>query len=130
MLELGRQDARCAMAGSVYSLVGNLGSGKTHWTKGFLQGLESRSEVTSPTFSLVHEYTDGRIPVYHFDFYRIVSEDELIGLGWDEYLDSGGIIVVEWGNKYPALLPRGTIELSIQITPDGKREIRKSMKTD
>ena len=91
MQELGRQAAAQVSSGSVIALVGGLGAGKTHWAKGLVAGLGSAAEVTSPTFGLVHEYPGGRVPVFHLDFYRLETPEELLGLGWDEYLDAGGV---------------------------------------
>src|SRR5690554_5903043 len=101
MEELGRLAASQGKDGMVIALVGGLGAGKTHWTKGFVKGIGSDAEVTSPTFGLVHEYSGGRLPVYHLDLYRLDSPEELIALGWDEYLEHEGVIIVEWGDKYP-----------------------------
>jgi len=124
MQELGGAAAAAARPGMVIALVGGLGAGKTHWTKGFVAGLGSAMEVTSPTFGLVHEYDDGRLPVFHFDFYRIASADELIALGWDEYMERGGVIVAEWGDRFPELLPTETCWLQFGILPDGGRRVR------
>jgi tRNA threonylcarbamoyladenosine biosynthesis protein TsaE len=123
MMELGRLAAEEARAGMVIALVGGLGAGKTHWAKGFVAGLGSAAEVTSPTFGLVHEYADGRLSVFHFDFYRIETAEELVALGWDEYLESGGVVVAEWGERFPALLPVETRVLRFHILPDGVRRV-------
>lgn len=123
MEAMGREAAAHATVGSVIALVGELGAGKTHWTKGFAAGMDSQAEVTSPTFGLVHEYLDGRIPIYHFDFYRLTSADELIALGWDEYLESSGVIIAEWGNRFLEILPKNTILLEFKLEPDGSRTL-------
>lgn len=123
MKALGAQAAESARAGSVIALVGGLGAGKTHWTKGFVAGLGSSAEVTSPTFGLVHEYPGGRLPVFHFDFYRLDAPEELIALGWDEYLEEGGVIVAEWADKFPGLLPEDAVWLEFSIRADGAREV-------
>ena len=123
MQELGRNSASELREGIVIALVGGLGAGKTHWTKGLVSGLGSSAEVTSPTFGLVHEYAGGRLPVFHFDFYRIETPDELLALGWDEYLDAGGVVVAEWADKFPELLPEGTCWLRFEIAPDGSRTV-------
>lgn len=111
-------------AGSVIALCGNLGAGKTHLTKGLVRGIGSAADVTSPTFTLVHEYTDGRLPVYHFDFYRMESDSEVLSLGWDEYLDEPGLIVVEWADRYPQLMPAHTRWLYLESVGPESRTIR------
>lgn len=123
MENLGRAASALAGPGSVIALVGGLGAGKTHWTKGFVAGMGSIAEVTSPTFGLVHEYSSGRLPVFHFDFYRLESAAELIALGWDEYLDQGGVIIAEWGDKFPELLPAESIWLVFTTEPNGSRTV-------
>lgn len=121
MLDIGRRAAVDLRPGSVIALVGGLGAGKTHWTKGLVAGLGSTAEVTSPTFGLVHEYPGGSMPVFHFDFYRLDTAEELIALGWDEYLDAGGVVIAEWGDKFPELLPADARWLVFSIDEDGGR---------
>ncbi len=123
MIAAGRAFSDSLEAGDVVALVGDLGAGKTHFSKGVVSGLGAKGEVTSPTFSLVHEYPGGRLPVFHFDFYRIDSPDELIRIGWDEYLDEDGIILVEWADKFPELLPEGMIPLHFSIGADGAHTV-------
>lgn len=108
MMDLGAEFAAQAKPGDVFALVGNLGSGKTHWTKGFLKQLQPETAVTSPTFSIVNSYTNGASPVHHFDFYRLKSANELIDLGWDEYLESDTIVICEWADLFPELFPEHT----------------------
>lgn len=124
MLQLGRNAAADVRPGAVIALVGGLGAGKTHWTKGLVAGLGSAAEVTSPTFGLVHEYPGGGMPVFHFDFHRLESPEELLALGWDEYLDAGGVVIAEWGDKFPDLLPADTRWLMFSSGEDGSRSIR------
>jgi tRNA threonylcarbamoyladenosine biosynthesis protein TsaE len=124
MLDLGRAAAGLVHPGSVIALCGGLGTGKTHWTKGLVAGLGSTAEVTSPTFALVHEYPGGRLPVFHLDFYRIESPEELIAIGWDEYLEAKGVIVAEWADKFSELLPPDTLWRIFSIDADGGRTIR------
>lgn len=121
MVELGRKFASELADGHVIALRGDLGAGKTHFTKGLAEGLDCRGEVTSPTFTLAHEYTGGRLPLYHFDFYRMESENEVLRIGWDEYLDSEGVVVVEWPDKFPVLMPDNTIWLSLEIDGNKRR---------
>lgn len=123
MAQLGHAAAALAKPGTCIALVGDLGAGKTHWTKGFVAGIGSSAHVTSPTFGLVHEYHGGRLPVFHFDFYRLNSADELVALGWDDYLDQDGILIAEWGDKFPALLPAGCHWLHFTLEEDGSRSI-------
>ncbi len=124
MQQLGRLAAAELRPGMVIALVGGLGAGKTHWTKGLVAGLGSESEVTSPTFGLVHEYSGGRMTVFHFDFYRLEAPEELVALGWDEYLDAGCVVIAEWGDKFPELLPADTRWLVFSIGEDGSRSVR------
>lgn len=121
MMELGAAAARVAEAGAVIGLVGDLGAGKTHWVKGFVAEMGCGAEVTSPTFGLVHEYRGGRLPVSHFDFYRLGSAEELVALGWDEYLEDGGVVVAEWADKFPSLMPPETRWYYFKIDADGVR---------
>lgn len=105
---LGKELVQGAQAGAVWALVGDLGAGKTHFVKGLAEGLGAAATVTSPTFTLVHEYASGRLPLYHLDFYRLESADEALNLGLDEYLDGDGLTVIEWADKFPMLLPAHT----------------------
>lgn len=123
MLDSGRRAAAAATPGAVIALVGGLGAGKTHWTKGFVAALGCPAEVTSPTFALVHEYRGGAFPVFHFDFYRLDQAAELLALGWDEYLDENGVTIIEWADKFPELLPPHTRWLGFAVEPDGSRTI-------
>lgn len=124
MESLGRAAAALIDPGSVIALVGGLGVGKTQWTKGFVAGTGSGDEVTSPTFSLVHEYAGGRVPVFHLDFYRLESAAELIALGWDELLEQDSVVIAEWGDKFPELLPPDTVWLHFTVETDGSRTVR------
>lgn len=121
MIGLGAAAASIVKSGSVIGLVGDLGAGKTHWVKGFVAEMGCEVEVTSPTFGLVHEYPGGRLPVSHFDFHRLESAEELIALGWDEYLEGGGVVVAEWADKFPSLMPPETQWYYFTIGEDGVR---------
>lgn len=123
MTELGRRAAAEVGAGVVVALVGGLGAGKTHWTKGLVAGLGCTLDVTSPTFSLLHEYRGGRLTVFHFDFYRLENAGEVLALGWDETLDAGGVTIVEWADKFPGLLPEDAVWLRFTVEPDQSRTV-------
>lgn len=114
--------ARLASGDSV-ALCGGLGAGKTHFAKGIAAGLGSSSTITSPTFALVNEIEDGRLPLFHFDFYRVESIEELLRIGWDDYLDEPGVVLVEWADRFPELLPDQTIWLDLTVGEDGSRTI-------
>lgn len=119
----GMQLAPTLAAGDVIALCGNLGAGKTQITRGIVAGMESKADVTSPTFTLVHEYLDGRLPVFHFDFYRMENPAEVIGIGWDEFLTEPGVIIVEWADMFPDLMPPNTRWFHIEALPDGSRRV-------
>ena len=120
-LALGREIGREAKAGEVIALVGDLGAGKTTLTQGIVEGLGYREEVTSPTFTLVQEYSGGRLEVFHFDFYRVEDEHELLDLGWDDYLERDGLVFVEWPNLHPELLPNITRWLELSHDLNGRK---------
>lgn len=123
MEALGAELAAGLEAGAVLALVGGLGAGKTRFVKGLAKGLGFSGEVTSPTFALVHEYRGGRLPLFHFDLYRLKDEQELLGIGWDEFFDEPGIVVAEWADLFPDLLPEGTQWLRFEVLPEGGRRI-------
>ena len=123
MIALGAKLSSGFGGGEVVALVGELGAGKTHLSKGLAEGLNCEDAVTSPTFSLVNEYLSGRLPLYHFDFYRIDSVEELEQIGWEEYLEEEGVIVVEWADKFPDCLPPETRWCHLQVGEGGVREI-------
>ena len=121
-LSLGQRLGSRAEAGSVIALCGGLGAGKTHLTKGIVAGVGADPEgVSSPTFSLVQEYRGGRLPVFHFDFYRMETADEVLAIGWDEYLEAGGVCVVEWADLFPPLLPADTQWWRLELSAEGGR---------
>ncbi len=92
----------------VVGLVGGLGAGKTHFVKGLVAGCGSDAAVTSPTFTLLHEYRGGRLSVFHFDFYRLEDRAEAEQIGFEDCLEEGGVAVIEWADRFPALLPART----------------------
>jgi tRNA threonylcarbamoyladenosine biosynthesis protein TsaE len=119
----GRWRGEEMQAGDVIALVGGLGAGKTQVAKGLAAGLGFSGEVTSPTFPLVHEYFGGRLPMFHFDFYRIDHAGEVLRLGWEEYLESEGVCIVEWADKFPELLPPRTEWWRLSEGPGGGRVV-------
>jgi tRNA threonylcarbamoyladenosine biosynthesis protein TsaE len=101
----GADAARRTQAGDVFALVGDLGAGKTQFVKGFVGATGSDAVVTSPTFTLVHEYGGGRLPVYHFDFYRLDTPEAVLAIGFDDYVYGDGVCLIEWADRFPELLP-------------------------
>ncbi|HEX9654120.1 MAG TPA: tRNA (adenosine(37)-N6)-threonylcarbamoyltransferase complex ATPase subunit type 1 TsaE [bacterium] len=99
--------------GAVVALFGELGSGKTTFIHGLCEALRVSGDVTSPTFTLLHEYA-GRLPVYHFDFYRIEHADDIWQLGWEDYFYGDGICLIEWADRILDFLPKNRIEISMR----------------
>jgi tRNA threonylcarbamoyladenosine biosynthesis protein TsaE len=122
-MHFGAQLAGALRPGTVIALIGDLGSGKTCLTQGICVGLEVNDYVTSPTFTLINEY-QGRLPVYHFDFYRIDVSAEVTDLGIDEYFYGHGVCIIEWAEKIQAYLPDERIEIRIQRRDATEREIQ------
>ena len=96
---VGAALAKVLLPGSVIAYRGDLGAGKTAFTRGLARGLGIRESVTSPTYTIVNEYLSGRMPLFHFDMYRLGSEDELFDIGWEDYLERGGVCAVEWSEN-------------------------------
>jgi len=115
--------ARTLTAGSVVKLIGDLGSGKTEFVKGMAKGLNCESLVTSPTFTLVHEYHGGRLPLFHMDLYRLDHEAELDNIGFEDYVRAGGVCVVEWADKFADRMPRNSAEIVLTILENNTRRI-------
>lgn len=120
---IAKEIARGLAPGSVLILTGDLGAGKTEFVKGLAKGLGIDDPVTSPTFTLVHEYRGAQVTLYHLDLYRLNSEKELDEIGFDDCLSAGGICAVEWGNKYPARLPKGCLEIRLTIGENNERMV-------
>lgn len=98
--------------GTVLAYTGTLGMGKTAFTRGLARGLGCHGRVTSPTFTVVNEY-EGKIPLFHFDMYRLSSSDELFDIGWEDYLARGGVCAVEWSERVTDALPEDTVFVNI-----------------
>jgi tRNA threonylcarbamoyladenosine biosynthesis protein TsaE len=122
-IELGRTIARELPRKAVVLLIGNLGAGKTTLAKGIISGLVAAEpeEVTSPTFTLIHEYGGGR--VYHVDLYRLDTARQVATLGLDEILDREAIVLVEWGERFPDLFPAARIEIHLQTLSETMRQV-------
>jgi tRNA threonylcarbamoyladenosine biosynthesis protein TsaE len=120
---VGRRLAEDADAGSVLALQGELGSGKTLFTKGFVAGMGSNAAVSSPTFTIVHEYRDGRLPVYHFDFFRVENSQALAQLGLDDYFFGDGVSVIEWADRFPDFIPEDACWIRFEVKSENQRAI-------
>ncbi len=121
-IELGRRIAATLPKRAVVLLIGNLGAGKTTLAKGIISGLGAAGpeDVTSPTFTLIHEYGEGRI--YHIDLYRLDRAEEAATLGLDEIFDREAVVLIEWGERFPQLLPENRIEIRLEpMSEDGRR---------
>lgn len=140
--EFGEKLGKLLKKGDIVCLNGDLGAGKTTLTKSIGLGLGVEEYITSPTFSLINEYR-GRLPVYHFDVYRLENVDELDDLGFDEYFFGGGVCIIEWAEKIEKMLPRETIVVDIESgedldkrrvfiggTGDRYKEVLREMKID
>ena len=115
---LGARLAAVLSPGAVVAYRGGLGMGKTAFTRGLARGLGYAGRVTSPTFTIVNEYEGGRLPLFHFDMYRLADAEELFDIGWEDYLDRGGVCAVEWSEQVAEALPEG----SILVTLSRRRE--------
>ena len=115
----GETLARELHGGDVLAFTGSLGMGKTAFTRGLARGLGCRGRVTSPTFTIVNEY-EGKIPLFHFDMYRLGSSEELFDIGWDDYLARGGVCAVEWSERVSDALPEDTIFVDIARSGEGE----------
>jgi len=116
--------ARGLVGGEIFALYGVLGAGKTQLAKGMARGLGFEGPVTSPTFTIVHEYLGGRLPMYHLDLYRISGEREAIDIGLEEYLPSDGVTLIEWPERIASLLPPQTQHWELEVVSLTERVIR------
>ena len=119
---LGKIIARCLEKGTVICLDGELGAGKTTLTKFIAKESGVKENIVSPTFTIIKEY-EGKLPLYHMDVYRIDSEDDMYDLGYDEYIYSEGVTVIEWADLIKGILPEERIEIRMKRIDDEKREI-------
>jgi tRNA threonylcarbamoyladenosine biosynthesis protein TsaE len=115
---LAQRLAQRLQGGEVIAFSGDLGAGKTAFTRGLARGLGITERVTSPTFTIVNEYEGGRLPLFHFDLYRLGSSDDLYDIGWEDYLARGGVCAVEWSERVADALPPDTLRVTIARHPE------------
>ncbi len=120
--QLGQLIGRQARPGEVWSLSGPLGAGKTLLVQGMAKGLGFEGPVTSPTFNLQHIY-EGRLNLYHFDWYRLMDRKEVEELGWEEWMSRGGVVAVEWGDKFSKLFPPTALKLVVEFFSEESRRV-------
>ncbi|MCM8789885.1 MAG: tRNA (adenosine(37)-N6)-threonylcarbamoyltransferase complex ATPase subunit type 1 TsaE [Candidatus Omnitrophica bacterium] len=124
-LNFGRKLAKKLKAGDIICLFGELGSGKTVLTKGIASGLGVRKgRIISPSFVLIREYSGGRLPVFHFDLYRINSLEDILGLGYEEYFYGNGVTIVEWADRLKSLLPEKFLKIELIFKGQTKRLLK------
>ena len=123
--KLGIQLGKLCKSGDVICLVGDLGTGKTHLTKGIALGLGIDENITSPTFNIVNEYDTGRLKFYHFDVYRVNDPDEIAAIGFDEYIFGDGVSVIEWSNYIEELIPDENLTIYLEKIPQLGSSFRK-----
>ena len=123
--EVGRKIGMNAKPGQIYTLTGDLGVGKTVFTQGVAAGLGITEPVNSPTFTIIQEYEDGRLPFYHFDVYRIGDLEEMEEIGYDDYFFGQGICLIEWAELIEEILPEKRIEVTIEKDLEKGFEYRK-----
>ena len=121
--KLGACLARNLKAGDVILLEGNLGAGKSELTRGIAKGLGVKESVTSPSFTILNVYESGLLPLYHFDWYRLESAEELYELGMDEYLGGDGVAVVEWPERCPEAVPERCLRIRLETAGEDARDI-------
>ena len=121
-VRVGYALAQKLTAGAIIAFEGDLGAGKTAFTRGLAKGLGCREPVTSPTYTIVNEYLSGKLPLFHFDMYRLTCADDLFDIGWEDYLERGGICAVEWSENVADAL-EDPIIVSIRKTGENSRTI-------
>lgn len=122
---LAKELAQHAKPGEAYCLHGDLGAGKTVFAKGFAAGLGIEEPITSPTFNIVKEYEDGRLPFYHFDVYRIADPEEMYAIGYDSYVDGDGVCLIEWPEMLEDLVPEHAVHIEIARAADENDSFRR-----
>jgi len=122
-IAFGRQLAGSLRVGDVLALTGDLGAGKTCLVKGLAAGLNITHAVTSPTFTLIHEYRGGRLPLAHIDLYRLATASEAVNIGIEEYLSGAGVTVIEWAERIESLLPAQTKRIRLTALDETTRQI-------
>ncbi|MBQ0042208.1 MAG: tRNA (adenosine(37)-N6)-threonylcarbamoyltransferase complex ATPase subunit type 1 TsaE [Lachnospiraceae bacterium] len=123
--ELGKRIGERAKPGEIYTLTGDLGVGKTVFTKGVASGLGIEEDVSSPTFTIVQVYDDGRLPFYHFDVYRIGDVDEMDEIGYEDYFFGEGVTMVEWAELVEEIIPKDAVHITIEKDLTRGTEYRK-----
>ena len=118
--KIGEALAKSLQPGTILAYRGDLGAGKTAFTRGLARGLGCKETVTSPTYTIVNEYLGGRLPLFHFDMYRLTSSDDLWDIGWEDYLERGGVCAVEWSENVADAMPEGTVYVTIERAPEGE----------
>ncbi len=113
-MNIGRKMGLSLKPGDVIAMTGDLGAGKTHFTMGVAESLGITEYVSSPTFTIVNEYTNGKMPLYHMDAYRLGDPDELLEIGFEEYVSAGGVVIIEWADIVEEVLSKDTIWIKIQ----------------
>ena len=118
---VGAALGKCLQPGAVIAYQGDLGAGKTAFTRGVALGLGAKESVTSPTYTIVNEYLSGKYPLFHFDMYRLASSDDLFDIGWEDYLDRGGICAVEWSENVADAMEGAVIVTIEKLEEDSRR---------
>lgn len=124
-LNIGKQVGMLAGSGNIICLAGDLGTGKTHMSKGIAEGLGITEHITSPTFNIVNEYHSGRLNLYHFDVYRVNDPDEIYAIGFDEYIFGSGVSLIEWANYIEEIIPNEYLYINIKKLPEKGDNFRK-----
>lgn len=123
--EIGIKLGKLLNSGDIICLTGDLGTGKTHITKGIASGLGVTDHITSPTFTIVNEYDSGRLKLYHFDVYRVSDPDEIYAIGFDDYIFSDGVSIIEWANYIEEILPKDYLHINIEKDLSQGEDFRK-----